>query len=89
MKPYFFGSALLLVLMTSAHAKLPAPPPVDPAKAAEAAAKAAWSTKVSAWQLCRVQDRVAARFGKHAEGAAPASTCVDPGPFVAPEAPKS
>jgi hypothetical protein len=88
MKSYVVCSALLL-LMASAHAKLPAPPPADPAKAAEAAAKAAWSTKVGNWQLCRAQERVAARYGKNAGGAAPASTCEDPGPFVAPVAPKS
>ena len=34
------------------------------AKAAEAAAKTAWTDKVDAYQLCKAQDRVAARYRK-------------------------
>jgi hypothetical protein len=67
-----------LALSTSALAKLPAPS--DEAKAAEAAAKTAHAGKVDAYQLCKAQDRVAARTNKAAAKAA--STCVDPGPFV-------
>ena len=70
-------------------AKLPPLSDEAKAKAAEAAAKTAWSGKVEAWQLCKSQDRVAAFYYKtsKAEGkptAAPVETpaCVDPGPFV-------
>ena len=77
------------VLAASAVAKLPPPSDEAKAKAAEAAAKTAWSGKVEAWQLCKSQDRVAAFYYKtsKAEGkptAAPVETpaCVDPGPFV-------
>ena len=46
-------------------AKLPAPDDAAKAKAAEAAAKAAWQGKVDTYQLCKVQDKIAAKFGKH------------------------
>jgi len=45
-------------------AKLPAPPPVDPAKAAEAKQKAAESAKKGAEALARAQDRVVERYKK-------------------------
>ena len=55
-------------------AKLPAPDDATKAKAAEAAAKAAWQSKVDAWQLCKAQDRIAAKFGSKGQGAkAPAA----------------
>lgn len=47
-----------------AFAKLPAPPPVDPAKAAEAKQKAAEAAKKSAEAMARAQDRVVERFKK-------------------------
>jgi len=55
---------LLAAFGTGAHAKLPAPQVDDAAKAkaAETTAKAAWQAKVDAFQLCKVQDRVAAKF---------------------------
>ena len=55
---------LLAAFGTVAHAKLPAPQVDDAAKAkaAETTAKAAWQAKVDAFQLCKVQDRVAAKF---------------------------
>lgn len=88
MKPIFVAVAALL-LTGAAVAKLPALSDDAKAKAAEAAAKAAHAGKVDAYQLCKAQDKVAARTnkaakpaGKDAKGAAPASTCVDPGPFV-------
>ena len=87
------GCALLLG--TAVMAKLPAPSDEAKAKAAEAAAKTAWSGKVDAYQLCNAQDKVAARtkklkagekeakvVGKEVKPPAVASTCVDPGPFV-------
>lgn len=83
-------SLAVLALSATAFAKLPPPSDEAKAKAAEAAAKTAHSGKVEAYLLCKAQDRVAARtnkaakpVGKDAKGAAaPASTCVDPGPFV-------
>ena len=59
------------------------------AKAADAAAKTAWSGKVDNYLLCKSQDKVAAHFYKTAkaggkETKAPVATapCADPGPFV-------
>jgi hypothetical protein len=78
-----------LMLTTAALAKLPALSDEAKAKAAEAAAKTAWSGKVDAYQLCRAQDWVAAFFFKSAKAAGretrpPVATpaCVDPGPFA-------
>lgn len=85
-------SAAALALLTSvALAKLPPPSDEAKAKAAEAAPKSAWAGKVDAFKLCRSQDNVVAYYKKAAmgkdakavaKGAAPASACVDPGPFV-------
>ena len=47
-----------------AYAKLPAPPPIDPAKAAEAKAKAADAAKKESEQLAKSQDRVVERYKK-------------------------
>lgn len=81
-----------VALAGAAVAKLPAPSDEAKAKAAEAAAKTAHGGKVEAYLLCKSQDKVAARTNKAAKpvakdskdnkGAAPASTCTDPGPFV-------
>jgi hypothetical protein len=77
------GSSLL------ALAKLPAPSAEEKAKAPETAAKAAWTTKVDAYQLCKSQDKVAASYyttakaaGKETKPAAAAPACADPGAFV-------
>jgi hypothetical protein len=74
-------------------AKLPPPDPAQQAKADEAKAKTAWSDKVAAFQLCKAQDRVAARYfndmkgsGKSVPPGTPGAPCADPGPFVAPTA---
>lgn len=65
-----------------AQAKLPPPSEEAKAKAEEAKAKAAHGDKVSAYQLCKSQDKVAERYQKKGKGAKPAaSTCQDPGPF--------
>ncbi len=81
----------LALLGSNALAKLPAPSDQAKAKAAEAAAKTAWSGKVAAFQLCKAQDKVVAHYKKMpvakatkapAKGAAPAGACADPGPFV-------
>ena len=64
-----------IVLMTlaltagSAMAKLPPVSDEAKAKAAEAAAKTAWSDKVAGYQLCQSQDRVAAAYLAQARAA--------------------
>jgi hypothetical protein len=70
-----------LLMGSAVLAKLPALSDEAKAKAAEAAAKTAWSGKVDGYQLCKAQDRVAAYY-KKAKPSAAASSCVDPGPFV-------
>ena len=88
MKQIFRSSLLALCaggLCSVALAKLPAPTPEAGAKAAEAAAKAAWSGKVDNYKLCQAQDRVAAHYRKTAKDAKPAvasAPCADPGPFA-------
>jgi hypothetical protein len=47
-------------------AKLPPPDDATKAKAAETAAKAAWQSKVDAYQLCKAQDKTAALYMKSA-----------------------
>jgi hypothetical protein len=68
-------TAALLVAAGGAFAKLPPLDDAAKAKAAETAAKNAWQAKVDGYQLCRAQDKVAARFGagKTSAKAAPAS----------------
>lgn len=71
----------------TAMAKLPPVPDEAKAKAAEAAAKTAWSDKVAAYQLCQSMDRVAATYLERARAAGkpvqPVATppCSEPGPF--------
>ena len=64
---------LLCAFAGTALATLPPPDPAAKAKAAEAAAKAAWQAKVDAFQLCKVEDRIAARFGDKGGGKAKAA----------------
>lgn len=52
-------------LALGAFAKLPPPDDAAKAKAAETAAKAAWQAKADAFMLCKSQDKVAAKYGKH------------------------
>ncbi|WP_028602586.1 hypothetical protein [Ottowia thiooxydans] len=81
--------ALMALALTagSAMAKLPALSDEAKAKAAEAAAKTAWSDKIAGYQLCQSQDRVAASYLTQARAAGktvqPVTTppCADPGPF--------
>ncbi|MBO9512904.1 MAG: hypothetical protein J7549_02215 [Variovorax sp.] len=91
--------AVGLAAAPGAFAKLPAPAatPEAQAKAAETAAKAAWTTKVETYQLCRAQERVVAHVnagltaaGKPVPTPTPTPACADPGPFAfaAPEPPK-
>ncbi|HWH84402.1 MAG TPA: hypothetical protein VNU71_19400 [Burkholderiaceae bacterium] len=73
-------------LAAPAFAKLPAPSDEAKAKAAETAAKAAWTDKVGAYQLCQAMTRVADQYHKAQKDAPPAldtPPCADPGPFVA------
>lgn len=80
--------------LSSAWAKLPAPSDEAKAKAAEAAAKTAWSGKVEAFKLCKSMDAVATGYfaqakkaGKDVKPAAATAACADPGPFVYTPAP--
>lgn len=82
------------LLAASALAKLPALSDEAKAKAAEAAAKTAWSGKVDAYLLCKYQDKVAVSYYKTAKGggketkpAVATPPCADPGPFVYTPAP--
>jgi len=59
-------------LIGVASAKLPAPPPVDPAVAEAAKKKAAEAAKKEADLLAKAQDRVADRYKKQKGGAATA-----------------
>ena len=73
-------AAMLAVACGAGLAKIP-PPVLDDAakaKAAETAAKAAWQAKADAFQVCRVQDRVAAFYRKSAAGAAAAARDAKP-----------
>src|SRR5438105_1094693 len=63
--------AALIAAAGLAMAKLPPPDDAAKAKAAETAAKAAWQAKVDAYQLCKSQDKVTAKYGKHPGKEAP------------------
>ena len=90
-----FAAALIVALFTPiAFAQLPPPTKEDKAKAAEIAAKNAWTNKVGAYQLCLEMDRTAAKYHarlKSAEKAVPQPIatvpCTDPGPYVSPITP--
>jgi hypothetical protein len=56
-------TACALAACGVALAKLPPLDAAAKAKAAETAARAAWSAKVDAYKLCKVQDQIASRFG--------------------------
>jgi hypothetical protein len=79
---------VLLVAAMPVMAKLPAPSPENKAKSAETAAKQAWQSKVDSYQLCQVQDKVAATYRASAQaGGKPPGpvvatpSCADPGEF--------
>ena len=78
-----------LLLSAGAQAKLPPLNDEAKAKAAETAAKTAWTNKLADFQLCKVMDRVAAAYranaktaGKEAPPAVETPACTDPGPFA-------
>lgn len=72
----------------AAGAKLPPLSEDAKAKAAEAAAKTAYGTKLADFQLCKAMERVAARYAadatKSGKAVKPTETpaCNDPGPFA-------
>lgn len=89
MKRLLLCSAVLLSV--AAHAKLPAPVLTDEAKAkaAETAAKTAWTAKLDAYKLCQAQDRAAADHQQTArekglvlKPAVAVPPCADPGTFA-------
>ncbi|SDC23091.1 hypothetical protein SAMN05216345_1011011 [Cupriavidus sp. YR651] len=82
---------VLALAATGALAKLPAPDAAQQARLAETRARAAWSDKVAAYQLCKAQDKVVARYqesmkasGKTVAPGTPGAPCADPGPFAMP-----
>ncbi len=79
-------AAALSLTSGLAMAKLPAPTPEQQVQADLAKAKAAWSDKVAAYQLCKAQDKAAAAYQAGGKGAhtQPGTPCVDPGPFAPP-----
>jgi hypothetical protein len=84
-----FALAFIALFATVAVAKIPAPVLTDEAKlkAAETAAKTAWSGKKESFLLCQWQDKSAAHYRKTAANAKPAAAtppCADPGAFVFP-----
>lgn len=91
--------AITLALVLSAAALMPASAKLPPlsdeakAKAAETAAKTAWTGKVGDYQLCRAMERTAEHYrsgtktaGKVAPAAVDTPACSDPGAFVPPVA---
>ena len=77
----------------SVAAKLPPPSDEAKAKAAEAAAKTAWSDKVASFQLCKAMNKAAASYqvamkqvGKAAAAPVDTPACADPGAYVSPTA---
>ena len=82
-------SLLAAFVSSVVFAKLPAPNDEAKAKAAEVAAKTAWSGKVDNYLLCKSQDKLAASFyktamatGKDTKPAVATPPCADPGAFA-------
>ena len=76
-------------LSGAVSAKLPALSDEAKASAAETAAKTAWAGKIDSYQLCKVQDKVAASYykmsastGKLTKPATATPPCTDPGEFA-------
>ena len=82
------GLMVLALASAGALAKLPPVSDEAKAKAAETAAKTAWTDKVGGYKLCQSMDRVAAVYLADAKKAGkdmkPVATppCADPGPFA-------
>ena len=88
MKKLFIAD-LSMGISAAVFAKLPALNDEAKVKAAETAAKTAWSTKVDAFKLCMSQDKTAAGYyksasakGKSTKTAATTPPCADPGAFA-------
>jgi hypothetical protein len=82
------GVLALCAAAPLAFGKLPPLTAEQQIKADDAKAKAAWTDKVSAYQLCQAMDRTAQAYFKSAKGAGkdvhpPVATpaCTDPGPY--------
>ena len=86
MKKSVLVTGMLAAICGVVSAKLPAPDDAAKAKAAEAGAKAAWQTKVDAYQLCKAQDKVAAAYMKTAGKSAPTEAKLAPSAAAAPAA---
>ena len=81
-----------LMTVTCASAALATLPPASSeakAKAADTAAKSAWSDKVAAYRLCVTQDKVADAYrasqkagGNEVPKAVATPPCTDPGPYT-------
>jgi hypothetical protein len=76
-------SAVIIAASSLALAKLPPPDDAAKAKAAEASAKAAWQSKVGAYQQCKVEDKLAARYKSTAGKANGANAPSAPPPAAA------
>ena len=86
-------SAIASTFVVSALAKLPPLSDEAKAKAAETAAKTAWSDKVASFQLCKAMNKAAASYqvamkqaGKAAATPVDTPPCADPGPYASPSA---
>ncbi len=82
MKRLLLASAVLITLSAQAKLPVPAMDAAAQAKAAEAKSRADHANKVGAYQLCAVQNRLAAQYGSASSATAAAVACVNPGPFV-------
>ena len=83
-------ATLIGSLSISVLATLPPPSHEAKAKAAETAAKSAWSDKVGLYKLCVSMDQTASRYrdstkaaGKPVPAPVPTPPCADPGPYAA------
>ena len=82
-------SSLLIGASVTALAKLPPLSDEAKAKAAETAARSAWTGKVDGYLLCKSADKVAASYyltakaaGKETKPATATPPCADPGVFA-------
>jgi hypothetical protein len=87
--PVLAAAAAAAFVAGAAFAKLPPLSDDAKAKAAEAAARSAWTDKVGAYQLCQSMERTAQAYrsgakaaGKDASAPDPTPACADPGSFV-------
>lgn len=78
---------IVFALCGATQAKLPPPTPEAAAKAAAAKDKAAWTEKVTGYQLCLRQNKVVEHYVKTKNAtpkqSATVPACTDPGPYVA------